>query len=234
MVARKRRKSSDDPRLGSTATGSNDGLLPSNQPANSESSSREPYDPLTRAQSNGTPVRDVDGSKRRSSRRRRSRLVVIHTILEPIPEHEQWELFMCNSDDDIPPLPENFHAWYQNRRHRRRSTRISISTRHTKNPVEEPHASPSSEEEGPTDLRDIVNLRARHARRVHITSRALEQERGPTRHHDTGPRDSTNIDKRPTHLVQMFAPILLQEETKPSVMAQHAESADVSATASAT
>lgn len=210
MVARKRRKSSDDPRLGSTATGSNDGLLPSNQPANSESSSREPYDPLTRAQSNGTPVRDVDGSKRRSSRRRRSRPVVIHTILEPIPEHEQWELFMCSSDDDMPPLPENFHAWYQNRRHRRRSTRISISAGRAENPVEEPPASLSSDEEGPTDLRDIVN------------------------HHDTGPRDSTNIDKRPTHLVQMFAPILLRKETKPSVMAQHAESADVSATASAT
>lgn len=66
-----------------------------------------------------------------------------------------------------------------------------------------------------------------------MTSRALEQERGPTRHHDTGPRDSSNIDKRSTHLVQFLTPILLQEETKPSVTAQHADSAAISATARA-
>lgn len=189
IVARKRRKwfrkASDDPKLGSAATGSNDGLLPSDQPANSKPSSREPYDPLTWAQLNGIPV---DASKRRSSRPRRSRLVMIHTSLEPIPEHEQWEFCSCSDDDDTSPLPESFHA---------------------KSPVEEPPASPSSEGEGATGLRDIVN------------------------HHDTGPRDSSNIDKRSTHLVQFLAPILLQEETKPSVTAQHADSAAISATARA-
>lgn len=237
IVARKRRKwfrkASDDPKLGSAATGSNDGLLPSDQPANSKPSSREPYDPLTWAQLNGIPVPNVDSSKRRSSRPRRSRLVMIHTSLEPIPEHEQWEFCSCSNDDDTSPLPESFHAWYQNRRHRLSSTRVPITARHTKNPVEEPPASPSSEGEGATGLRDIVNLSSRHARGVHMTSRALEQERGPTRHHDTGPRDSSNIDKRSTHLVQFLAPILLQEETKPSVTAQHADSAAISATARA-
>lgn len=189
IVARKRRKwfrkASDDPKLGSAAAGSNDGLLPSDQPANSKPSSREPYDPLMWAQLNGIPV---DASKRRSSRPRRSRLVMIHTSLEPIPEHEQWEFCSCSNDDDTSPLPESFHA---------------------KNPVEEPPASPSSEGEGATGLRDIVN------------------------HHDTGPRDSSNIDKRSTHLVQFLTPILLQEETKPSVTAQHADSAAISATARA-
>lgn len=225
IVARKRRKwfrkASDDPELGSGAAGSNDDLLPSDQPTNSEPPSRAPNDPLT-AQ---ITVPDTDASKPRSSRPRRSRLVIIHTSLESIPEHEQWQFCSCSDDDDDDtlPFPDSFHDWYQNRRHRKSSARIPDTAGHPKNPGEE----------GAAGLRDIVDLSSRHTRRVHLTSRALKQKGGPTRHHDTGPRDWTSINKRSTHLVQFLAPILLQEETEPSAVEQQVETTAVSATARA-
>lgn len=149
IVARKRRmwfrKASDDPELGSGAAGSNDDLLPSDQPANSEPPSRAPNDPLT-AQ---ITVPDTDASKPRSSRPRRSRLVIIHTSLESIPEHEQWQFCPCSDDDDDDTLPfrDSFHDWYQNRRHRKSSARIPDTAGHPKNPGEE----------GAAGLRDIVD-----------------------------------------------------------------------------
>lgn len=221
LVAGRRKKTSDDPELGSAVTTTNDNTRPSDQSANTEPSSRASGDLQRRTPSTGILVPDTDTPMSRSSRSRRSRISFIPTSLESIPEHEQWQFCFCSDsgdNDDTSPPPGSFHSWYLDYRCRILLRKISIMAGHTGNHGEARPSASLPHEEDTTTLHDFVNV---SRRRVHS---ALKRRRGPIRHHDTGPIASANINEQSTHLDQVPPSILRRgDRAEPSVAEQPAD-----------